>query len=117
MRSAVIEIGGTTTRAVVADPAPGGGLMLRLDRRIVLRLRRAVDRDGVVGEGLRLLVLETVRRLQAECFRAGVARPDVVVAADLAGADDLGALLASLRRSATGPIVVRSVLDEAHLLL
>ena len=117
MRSAVIEIGGTTTRAVVADPAPGGGLTLRLDRRIVLRLRQAVDRDGAVGEGLRLLLVETVRRLQAECFRAGVARPHVVAAADLAGAGDLGDLLASLRRAVAGPIEVRSSLDEASLLL
>lgn len=117
MRSAVIEIGGTTTRAVVADPAPGGGLAIRLDRRIVLRLRQAVARDGVVGEGLRLLVVETARRLQAECFRAGVAHPHVVVAADLAGAGDLADLLAALRRCGVAPVTVRSWLDEAGLLL
>jgi hypothetical protein len=96
---------------------PGGGLAIRLDRRIVLRLRQAVARDGVVGEGLRLLVVETARRLQAECFRAGVARPHVVVAADLAGAGDLPDLLTALRRCGVAPVTVRSWLDEAGLLL
>src|SRR5690554_4634520 len=87
MRSAVIEIGPTTTRAVVADPAPGGTLAIRLDRRIVLRLGQATERTGSIDEGLRLLVVETVQRLQTECLRAGVGRARVVVAADLAVAD------------------------------
>lgn len=117
MRSAVIEIGGTTTRAVVAEPAPDARLAIRLDRRIVLRLQQAVDRDGSIGEGLRLLVTETVVRLQAECFRAGVPRPALVVAADLLAAGDLDDLVGAVHRRTGEPVTVRSDLDEAALLL
>ncbi|MFA9429776.1 HD domain-containing protein [Egicoccus sp. AB-alg2] len=117
MRTAVIEIGGTTTRAVVAEPTPGGWYRTHLDRRIVLRLQRAVARDGVVGEGLRLLVAETLRRLRGECFRAGASRTVAVVDAAVAGAGDLHELVRTAARELGASVQVRDDHDEARLLL
>ncbi|GGI08983.1 hypothetical protein [Egicoccus halophilus] len=117
MRTAVIEVGGTTTRAVVAEPTPGRGHVVHLDRRIVLGLQRAIDRDGEVGEGLRLLVAETVRRLAQECRRHGAARLVAAVDATVAVASDRDDLVRLLDRTLQVPVRVRSVLDEARLLL
>lgn len=108
----MVEIGATTTRAVVAEPSSDGELTLRLDRRIVLRPGRAVERDGARGEGRRLLAAGTVRRPQAERFRAGVASPHVVVAADLAGSNC--ALARSPGPGAASPAGPRGSSRRAH---
>lgn len=113
----MIEVGGTTTRAVVMEPMAGVAYRIHHDRRIVLGLQRAVECTGEIGAGLQQLVTETVRRLRAECLRAGAVRTVTVIDACVAEADDLADLVAVLRRGHDDPVQVRSRLDEVRLTL
>lgn len=79
MRRAVVDIGNTACRLVVAETAGGGWSPACDDREVQLGLGRAVRRDGRLGEGLIELTAETLRRLRDTARRVG--------------ADELGATL------------------------
>ena len=117
MRAAVIEIGATATGAVVAEPAAGGWFTVQAERQVVLGLERAIQCHGEMGSGLCLLVAETVRRLLVECSREGAVEVLTVLDATVARAADRSELLGLLDAFRTGPVHVRTMLDEARLAL
>lgn len=77
------------------------------DRSVVLRLLRAVRRDGQLGPGLVDLTAETARRLRAVAFQRGADHVEVPVAPDLAAAADLDQLLAAVSAATGVPAQVR----------
>jgi exopolyphosphatase/pppGpp-phosphohydrolase len=101
VRTAVVDIGSSACRLVVAEATGDGWFRSAVDRRVVLGLARTVRRDGELGAGLTRLLEETARRFAEAAFRAGggcvVATVDHEV---VAGVD--GAALVERLRSALG---------------
>jgi exopolyphosphatase/pppGpp-phosphohydrolase len=117
MRRAVIEVGTSALRAAVVETAPEGDPRVVAEHRVVLRLERAVRRDGVVGRGRLELLGETLRRAREAVLRAGADDVTAVVAAALDRAGDLAALEAAVAATLDVPPVVRSRAREAELAL
>lgn len=104
MRTAALEIGTTACRVIVGEATTADGCRVLDDRSVVLRLERAIRRDGLLGAGSVQLTAETARRLQTAAFRTGAAHLDVTVAPGLARAADHDALCEAVR-TATGAAV------------
>lgn len=111
MRTAALEIGTTACRVIVGEATTAGGCRVLDDRSVVLRLERAVRRDGILGAGSVHLTAETARRLQTAAFRLGVGRVDVTVVPALTRAGDHGDLCEAVR-AATGAQVRTRGEDE-----
>ncbi|MTV25174.1 hypothetical protein FTX61_07085 [Nitriliruptoraceae bacterium ZYF776] len=97
VRTAVVEVGNTACRVVVAETAGGGWFDVVAERTVVLGLERAVRRDGQLGAGLLQLTAETLRRLREVAFRSGARQLVATVGAVLeraADAEELHALAA-----------------------
>jgi hypothetical protein len=117
MRTAVVEVGTGSPRAVVVEPAAGGWFRVLADQRVVLGLQRAVRRDGALGEGLLQLAEETARRLRERCFREGADVTVVHVAAGLRDASDLAELRHRIGVAIGAEVAVLDTVGESRALL
>jgi exopolyphosphatase / guanosine-5'-triphosphate,3'-diphosphate pyrophosphatase len=117
MRTAVVEVGTGSLRAVVVEPDAGGWFRVLADQRVVLGLQRAVRRDGALGEGLLQLAEETARRLRERCFREGADVTVVHVAAGLRDASDLAELRHRIGVAIGAEVAVMDTVGESRALL
>jgi exopolyphosphatase/pppGpp-phosphohydrolase len=110
--TAVVDIGSSACRLVVAEATGDGWFRSAVDRRVVLGLARTVRRDGQLGAGLTRLLEETVRRSAEAAFRAGSGRIVASVDHEVVAGVDGAALLERLRAALGAPVEVASPSDE-----
>lgn len=112
MRRAVVDIGTTACRLVVAEAAGGGWPRVCHDREIALGLGRAVRRGGGFGEGLLQLTDETLRRLRTAAVQEGVEDVRVTLAERLFAAEGGPHLRDRAEAVLRAPVQVVSAADD-----
>jgi hypothetical protein len=117
VRRAVVDIGSTACRLVVAEAAGGGWPHPCQEREVVLGLGRAVRRDGRLGEGRVQLTIETLRRMRTSASRAGAERLSATLDEAVFAAADGPHLHRNAEAALRTPVEVISAVEGARVVM
>lgn len=114
---AVVDIGSNSGRVVVLRRTPSGHVDVVDDERAPLRLVRAIDQGGALGEAAIGHTLQVMRDFRAVATRCGAARVIAVATAAVREASDGGLLIERIRAATGFEVRVLSAEEEGAFAL
>jgi exopolyphosphatase / guanosine-5'-triphosphate,3'-diphosphate pyrophosphatase len=115
MKVAVLDLGSSSFRLVVAKPGPGGSIRPVLRKRAPLHLGRVVGSAGAIPEPDAEVAVETVIRFRRLAEQAGAKSIITVATSALRDAANREALTARLEDAVGGPVRFLTGDEEAAL--
>jgi exopolyphosphatase/guanosine-5'-triphosphate,3'-diphosphate pyrophosphatase len=115
VKVAVLDLGSSSFRLVVAKPGPGGSIRPVLRKRAPLHLGRVVGSAGTIPEPDAELAVETVVRFRRLAEQAGAKRIITVATSALRDAANRDEMAARLEDAGGGPVRFLTGDEEAAL--
>jgi exopolyphosphatase/guanosine-5'-triphosphate,3'-diphosphate pyrophosphatase len=115
MKVAVLDLGSSSFRLIVAKPGPGGSIRTVLRKRAPLQLGRVVGSSGRIPQAEADLAVETVIRFRRLAERAGARRIITVATSALREAANREEMAARLEAAGGGPVRFLTGDEEAAL--